>query len=170
MAPLGSLWRFLDAHFDSFSSLFKTFACFSSAFRPPWMFLGASGRHNCVNVGPSALFFGNLGPHFLALVEGPCAFEPMKTNVFRTSTKVVYLNFFRTKSPLVLQCKQPTLKINSLTIHWDGQFTHSQFTETPASAFCAAFRHRSGTAAAILVAKGIILAYVRPFVRPFRSL
>ena len=91
--------------------------------------------------------------HFLALVERPCAFEPMKTNVFRASTKVVYhfFFFFQTKSPLVLQCKQPTLKINSLTIHWDGQFTHSQFTETPASAFCAAFRPRSGTAAAILM-------------------
>ena len=64
----------------------------------------------------------------------------------------------------MLQCKQPTLKINSLTIHWDGQFTHSQFTETPASAFCAAFRHRSGIAAAILVAKGIIFAIENEFI------
>ena len=63
--------------------------------------------------------------HFLALVERPCAFEPMKTNVFRASIKVVHHFFFSNEisASAAVQAADPE---NQFTDNSLGRPIHSQ--------------------------------------------
>ena len=91
------LWALFGAFLVLISIPFRSFSLHLLSFRALfalrgrfWVPLDAT----IVLMFDPRLSFWQSRLHFLALVERPCAFEPMKTNVFRASTKVVYHTFF----------------------------------------------------------------------------